>query len=58
MIKVRSNTLSQTDLVGKRNRVTLLKEAGYSNMAILYFMAQKNSVSGVEEDGNFVITLS
>lgn len=58
MIKVRSNTLSQTDLVGKRNRVTVLEEAGYSNMAILYFMAKKNSASGVYENGDFVITLS
>lgn len=58
MIKVESNTLSQTDLAGKRNRVKELEKVGYSNMAILHFMAEKNSVSGTYENGDFVITLS
>lgn len=58
MIKVKSNTLSQTDLAGKRNRVKKLEDAGYSNMAILYLMSEKNSVSGVYEGEDFVITLS
>lgn len=58
MIKVESNTLSQTDLIGKRNRVRELEAAGYTNMAILHFMAQKNSASGTYENGDFVITLS
>lgn len=58
MIKVKSNTLSQTELAGKRNRVKELEAAGYPNMAILYFMSEKNSVSATYENGDFVITLS
>ncbi len=58
MIKVESNTLSKEDLIGKRNRVSELEAAGYSRMAILYFMSEKNTVSGTCENDDFVITLS
>lgn len=58
MITVKSDTLLQTDLVGKRNRVKKLEEAGYSDMAIMHFMSEKNTVSGVYENGNFIINLS
>lgn len=58
MIRVESDVLSERDLFGKRNRVRELEAAGYSNMAIMHFMAEKNSVTGVYENGNFVIMLS
>lgn len=58
MIKVESNTISQINLVGKRERVRKLEEAGFSNMAILYFMSENNNVSGTYQGGGFVITIS
>lgn len=59
MIKVESNKISETDLAGKREQVKRFEKAGFSNMAILYFMSENsNNVSGTYQGEDFVITIS
>lgn len=58
MIRVESTILPESDLIGKRERVRKLEKSGHSEMAILYFMSEKNTASGTYENGEFVINLS
>lgn len=58
MIKVESNTISETDLVGEKEQVRRFEKQGFSHMAILYFMSENNSVSGTYRDNDFVITIN
>ena len=57
-VAVRSSTFTGSSLDLMEKKVNRLVDQGYSAMAIMHFLGQSYSVSGVLEDGIFVINVN
>ena len=57
-VSVHSNTFTGSALDIMQQKVFRMLNEGYSKMAIMYFLGQNYSVSGMIEDGTFIINVN